>query len=74
MIVESHGYEYISVSWAGTSKSGKTHIYSVTNNKSGEELGTIKWYAQWRQYVFVPENSLYSRGCLADIQDFMECL
>lgn len=68
---EVHGYEFISISWAGTSPTGKTQIYSVTNNRSGEELGIIKWYGPWRQYVFWPNPlTLYSKGCL----DFISTL
>lgn len=54
--VETHGYEYISISWAGTSKSGKTNVYSVTNNRSGDKLGSIMWWGPWRQYVFFPQS------------------
>lgn len=70
---EPHGYEYISISWNGSSSSGKTNIYSVTNNKSSALLGLIRWHGPWRQYVFVAAPlTLYSAGCLADIQSFLE--
>jgi hypothetical protein len=68
---EVHTYEYISVAWAGSSKSGKTQVYNVTNNRSGDLLGRISWYGPWRQYVFMPEPSLYSHGCLEDLADFL---
>jgi hypothetical protein len=69
---ETHGYEYISISWAGSSPSGKTNKYSVTNNKSGDLLGVIRWHGPWRQYVFLAAPlTLYSAGCLADIQSFL---
>lgn len=68
-------YEYISISWAGTSPSGKTNIYSVTNNRSGVELGTIKWHGAWRQYVVsLHAETIYSRGCLDDISAFLATL
>lgn len=73
--MEIHGYEFISISWAGTSKSGKTNTYSVTNNRSGGKLGTIMWWGPWRQYVFFPQSgTLYSKGCLHDIEDFIDTL
>lgn len=72
---ETHGYEFISISWSGSSPSGKTSIFSVTNNRSGDELGIIKWHGPWRQYVFfAAPSTLYSRGCLRDIIDFIESL
>lgn len=68
-------YEYISVSWAGSSPSGKTQHYAITNNRSGEVIGVIKWFGRWRQYVFFPGlDTVYSRGCLRDIADFLETL
>jgi hypothetical protein len=67
----AHGYEYISISWAGTSASGKTSIHSVEAN-SGGHLGEIKWFGRWRQYVFYPAfGTVYSAGCLEDIRDFI---
>lgn len=72
---EMHGYEFISISWAGSSPSGKTQRYVVTNNRSGGTIGVIKWFGRWRQYVFFPSpETIYSRGCLRDIADFMESL
>jgi len=39
------------------------------------ELGTIKWYPQWRQYCFFPMgNRMFSKGCLKDINGFVEKL
>lgn len=32
----------------------KTAVYHVINKHHGDVLGTIKWYAQWRQYCFLP--------------------
>lgn len=72
---EPQSYEYISVSWAGSSPSGKTQRLSVTSNKGGYTLGVIKWHGRWRQYAFFPQaETLYSRGCLRDIADFIESL
>lgn len=68
-------YEFISVSWDGSSPSGKTQIFVVTNNRSGARLGTVKWLGRWRQYTFFPETDcVFSAGCLRDIADYIERL
>jgi hypothetical protein len=70
-----HGYKYIGISWSGTSPSGKTNKYAVTSNRGGIALGEIRWHGRWRQYTFFPATeTLYSRGCLRDIADFIESL
>ena len=71
-----HGYEYIYINWAGTSKSGKTNVYTVHNLNSGDVLGVVKWFGRWRQYAFFPEpGTLYSMGCCEDIADFIrQCM
>lgn len=52
----------------------KTMIYLVRTNNShglGILLGMIKWYAQWRQYGFFPEEkTVFEKTCLHDIADF----
>lgn len=56
----------------------KTAIYAVISKSSGKRLGTIRWYGPWRQYVFIPINvgpimeTTWSRGCLQQIQDFID--
>ena len=36
-------------------------------------IGVIRWYPQWRQYCFFPtEGTVYSKGCLKDIANFIE--
>ena len=68
-------YEYISVFQTGTSKSGKTLTFSVRNRRYGDELGTIHWHGQWRQYVYNPADfTMYSAGCLRDVAGFVEGL
>ena len=53
-------------------KNPKTNVYSVKNKNSDDLLGFIKWYSAWRQYCFFPVNStVYSRGCMKDINDFI---
>lgn len=51
----------------------KTLVYDILNNKSGDKIGIVKWFANWRQYVFVPSDScIFSCGCLKDVIDFTE--
>ncbi len=45
----------------------KTPIIFVCN-KSSEELGQIRFYPQWRKFVFYPEaDTLFDSNCLEDI-------
>ena len=68
-------YEFINFEQKPQSESRKTSVWSCKNNKSGAELGEVRWYAPWRQYCFMPSGpTVYSAGCLADIQDFIEQL
>lgn len=64
----------------GLSPSGKTHVWGVLSSRwyihrgtVNTELGTIKWYAPWRRYVFIPQaGTLYDAGCLAEIAAFIK--
>ena len=68
-------YEYIQMSWAGSSPSGKTQKYTVYAKKYGSKLGTIKWFAHWRQYAFMPDpQTVFSAGCMDDINHFIRSL
>lgn len=50
----------------------KTQIFDVMAKNGDVILGQIKWYPQWRQYVFVPNwDTIFSRGCMEDINDFL---
>lgn len=65
-------FEFIDIRETGRSDSGLTGIYDVTNRRSGQLLGTIRWFGAWRQYVFAPAaQTLYSAGCLVDVAAFM---
>lgn len=64
-------YKYLNFRFIGNSRSGKTDIYEVTNHEC--KIGEIRWYSVWRQYCFFPcECTLYNKGCLRDIANFME--
>jgi len=56
-------------------KPKKTVVYQCCNNRSGSELGLVKWYPAWRQYCYFPTiQAVYRIGCLSDISDFIEHL
>lgn len=51
----------------------KTGIYQCCNNKSGVEIGIVKWYSPWRQYCFLPSaDTIFNKGCMEYINDFIE--
>jgi len=51
----------------------KTRIWSCVSKTQHTELGVIKWFAQWRQYVFYPApDTLFNTGCLGDIEKFIK--
>lgn len=53
----------------------KTKVIGVWSKKNSNRLGIIKWACGWRQYAFFPEkDTLFSAGCLADIQSHIEGL
>jgi len=53
----------------------KTQVWDCRNNRNGGSLGTVRRYYPWDQDCFVPEgNTVFSAGCLADIQTFIEQL
>lgn len=63
-------YKYITMILA--ERKPKTEVYAVMTKDQEVTLGIIKWYAPWRQYCFIPDdNTIYSKGCIADINDFI---
>jgi hypothetical protein len=65
--------KHISFAGIGTSKSGKTVVWSVLANTDGSAIGSVKWYAPWRGYAFFPRpNTVYEFVCLNDIATFCE--
>lgn len=51
---------------------GKTTVWACVNKRFEFNLGTIRWYSGWRQYVFVPNpNTEFSAGCLLDVVTFI---
>jgi hypothetical protein len=70
-------YEYVTmVEVADSLPKTKTKIFHVRNRKSGDMLGSVQWYAPWRQYCFMVQPSpvkgfVFSRGSLEDIAGFV---
>ncbi|MFH2116739.1 MAG: hypothetical protein ABII85_01705 [Bacillota bacterium] len=49
----------------------KTYVIFV-KNKTGETLGTIKYHAPWRKYVWRPNNNtIYDLVCNEDINKIL---
>jgi hypothetical protein len=73
-------YEYIRFEKDETFSGKKTYYYYCVNKKSGNDLGFIKWYPQWRQYCFfvnslnIFNSKIFSVVCLKDITHFIEQL
>jgi len=64
-------YKYIHFNPVPTKN--KTGVWQCCNNKSGMELGIVKWYPAWRQYCYFPSAyTIYNKGCLEDINTFIE--
>jgi hypothetical protein len=50
----------------------KTQLFDCYNTRNMDILGHVHWYSPWRQYCFNPASrTVYSTGCLKDIQDFI---
>lgn len=49
----------------------KTSVFAVNSVNHGNQLGTIRWYGAWRQYVFYPDPvTLFNPTCLKEIAEF----
>ena len=70
-------YKYITIIEQQDLYEGKT-VFSVLNNKSGNELAILYYYKPWKQYVFTiagnVEGAVFNNTCLRDVIDFMESL
>ena len=66
-------YKFFTVTPEPLKPRRETHDYAIVS-RSGNRLGTIKWYSGWREYCLFPEpfsETVWSAGCLADLMDFM---
>jgi hypothetical protein len=67
-------YEYVNFIKLEMKMPRKTDVWCCRTNSYGI-LGKVKWYATWRQYCFFPEaNTVFNRGCMEDIGDFIRQL
>lgn len=52
--------------------------YRISNNRTGHPLGYIEWDAYVKEWAFLPqrfgEQTVFTSGCLEDIQDFIRML
>ena len=54
---------------------GGVRAYGVNNKKKGNAIAVIVWDKQWKLWVLKPApNTIWSSGCLQDVQDFIEQL
>lgn len=46
----------------------RTRLITVWSVKHGYDLGTIRWYGRWRQYVFEPaRGTIFNSSCTRDL-------
>lgn len=68
-------YRYFRIEEVPPAPKRVTSIYRVISKGNGAELGTLRWYNSWRQFCLFPAaNTVWSAGCLADLQDFFKRL
>lgn len=54
---------------------GKTRIVAVVSAKHGFQLGQIRWYGRWRQYVLFPdEATVFNPECLREIAEYIRSM
>lgn len=67
--------EYISIIFAGNSRTGKTRNYRIVAKEGLIDIGTVNWMASWRQYAFFPgRDTLFHPGCMDEISLFIKGL
>ena len=55
------------------SANATTHKFSVYSKFNGSYLGYIKYFAQWRKFVFFPgSSSMFDCLCMREIAEFCE--
>jgi len=64
-------YKYFTITEGSLKAAGKP-VFAITNNRGAYSMGTISWYAGWKQYVFQPHAGTdWSADCLANIIAFL---
>ena len=68
-------YKYLVIIERSPVPNRKTSRFNVRRRDNECLLGEIKWYSSWRQYCLFPvDDTVWSVGCLTDIQNFIEGL
>jgi hypothetical protein len=50
-------------------------VYDILNKRSYDCIGMVFWYPEWKLWaVRFKEDSVWSAGCLRDVQEFIEGL
>ncbi len=63
---------YLKFEDRGTSESGKTKRWSVSNSVSGIQLGWIQWIPSFRKYGFESHPGMvYDSVCLGELANFV---
>lgn len=80
-ITEYTRYKYFGITMCHQFPNRKSRRYMVQAHRPRpgaiSPMAFIKWYAPWRKYCFYPApdtETVWSSGCLADIQDFLDKL
>jgi len=56
-------------------KSNQSTFYIYVEMRSSYEIGIIKWWTNWRRYVFVPRGDVVIDGeCLQEINEYIKQL
>jgi len=50
-----------------------TRTWIVSNKRNNTLLGEVRWYGQWRQYAFIPDEfgTVLAGSCLSDLAEFI---
>ena len=71
---DRHQMKFLTFTREGTTPTGKTTLWNVTNKES-VRLGRIKWNGAWRKYVFHPTaGTHYDTRCMTDLASFLKHL
>lgn len=53
----------------------RTHDVDVFIARTNKQIGTIRWYRDYRQYVFAPEaGSVYSASVLTELRQHLKSM
>jgi hypothetical protein len=53
----------------------KTAVYGIFSAHQEDRLGTVKWFAPWRQYCFFSMDvAVFNSGCFQDLTKFLVAL